>query len=208
MSTARKYYLPLLLQICIAAPAAAGGSQQLQSFVSQTRTLDVPFTQTVHDPNGKVTQEASGVFRMQKPGKFNWRYEKPYEQLIIGDGTRLWIYDKDLDQVTVKDLQSAIGNTPALLLSGGVDLNANFSVTELPERDQLAWVELLPRDTDAGFAKLRLGFSGGTVKTMELLDNFDQTTVLRFQPGKINATLDPENFRFTPPPGVDVIEDL
>ncbi len=199
---------PLLLNLLLAHVVfAATGSEQLRAFVSQTKSLEVPFTQRVHDPKGKLTQEASGMFRMQRPGKFQWRYEKPYDQLIVGDGARLWIYDKDLEQVTVKDMQSAIGNTPALLLSGAVDLNANFSVTDLPARDALVWAELRPRDTEAGFAKLRLGFDGATVKTMELYDNFDQTTILNFGDGRSNMPVDAAYFRFTPPAGVDVIED-
>ncbi len=205
--------LIVVLLACSQLAAADTGRDRLQAFVKQVQSLEALFTQTVRDPNGKVTQEASGQFRMQRPGRFRWHYQKPYEQLLVGDGNKLWIYDKDLQQVTVKEMRSAIGNTPALLLSGAVNLQDNFIIGDVPAvqapaADSLQWVELQPRDAEAGFSKLRLGFDGSVIKSMELFDNFGQTTLLRFHDSHINLPLDADNFRFKPPAGVDVIEDF
>lgn len=186
---------------------AGKGKDQLDAFLRDVQSLRAEFTQTLLDPRGNKVQEVQGVFTMQRPGKFRWDYRQPYEQAIVADGSRLWIYDKDLEQVTVKDLQGAIGNTPALLLSGGMELSDNFVIVEAPDQQGPVWVDLTPLDGDSSFQRLRLAFEHNTVKTMQLHDSFDQTTILEFSKVKTNLALDADQFRFQPPPGVDIIEE-
>jgi len=147
---------------------------------------------------------------MSRPGHFRWDYEKPYLQQIIADGQKLWIFDIDLDQVIVKSLKQALGNTPAVLLSGSADLSDQFSITdyqnEQADKDKLDWVELRPKDEDASFQLLRLGFAND-LQQMVLLDAFGQETRIQFKQLQRNPHIDPKLFQFEPPPGVDVLSE-
>jgi outer membrane lipoprotein carrier protein len=134
-------------------------------------------------------------------------YAKPADQLIVGDGERVWIYDRDLNQVTVRRLSSAIGSTPAALLAGSSDVEAAFELSDAGERDGLEWLEAKPKEREAGFERIRMGFGTGGVQAMELLDHFGQTTVLRFSNLVRNPKVDPAEFRFDPPKGADVLGD-
>jgi outer membrane lipoprotein carrier protein len=142
---------------------------------------------------------------LSRPGKFRWQIEKPYSQLLVGDGEKVWIYDPDLRQVTVKQFGAALGSTPAALLLGGNTLDRNFTLREAGERDGLEWLEATPKSSDSGFEKLQLGFAGNDLKAMDLFDNFGQTTSLIFSRVERNPQLSPALFRFTPPAGVDVV---
>jgi len=150
-------------------------------------------------------QTATGTFAFERPGRFRWVYATPTPQLIVGDGERVWIYDEDLAQVTVRRLARALGSTPAALLAGSADVAQAFEFTELGARNGLEWLEAKPRDAEAGFERIRLGMSAVGVEAMELVDHFGQTTQLRFSNIERNPTLDPARFRFTPPPGTDVL---
>lgn len=203
--------IALFASICVmllCGPVSAGkGKDQLDSFIHDIKTLRAEFAQTQLDPRGDKVQEVYGTFIMQRPGKFRWDYRQPYEQAIVADGSRLWIYDKDLEQVTVRNLEGAIGNTPALLLSGGMELSDNFVIVEAPDQDGLTWVELTPLDSESNFKRLRLAFENNSVRIMQLYDSFDQTTILEFSQVQTNTTFPADSFRFQPPPGVDVIEE-
>ena len=146
-----------------------------------------------------------------RPGKFRWQIDKPYSQLLVGDGAKVWMYDPDLRQVTVKQAGAALGGTPAALLAGESGnrsaLEKDFSLHEADEREGLEWVEATPKNRESGFEKLRLGFAGAELKAMELFDNFGQTTTLHFSNMERNPALSTSVFRFTPPPGVDVISE-
>lgn len=193
------------LALCATQLAQAGAIDKLHGFFETTKTLRADFTQIVVAKNGKKPQQSAGVMMISRPGKFRWQIEKPYEQLLVGDGEKVWIYDADLRQVTVRKFDAALGSTPAALLVGGSALDKNFTLREAGERDGFEWLEALPKTADSGFEKLRLGFAGNELKAMELDDNFGQTTSLLFLRVERNAPIAAALFRFTPPAGADVI---
>ena len=195
----------LLLFLFNAVSAHADAVTRLREFDSETRSLSAKFTQTVHDRAGKLTQSSQGSMHFSRPGKFRWTYEKPYSQILVGDGKKLWIYDQDLEQVTVRKLDRAIGESPAALLAGSNELERHFKLKDAGERDGLEWLDALPKSNEGSFERVSLGFKGKELRAMEVRDNFGQTTRLRFSDLKRNASLSSSTFRFTPPKGVDVI---
>lgn len=201
----------LLAMACIgllSGPVHAAAIEKLKNFVRSTQAAKAEFSQTVLDRNLKPVQTASGTFQFVRPGKFRWSYDKPYEQLIVGDGARLWVYDKELKQVTVRRLDRAIGSSPAALLSGDNEIEKNFNLSELGIQEGLEWLEATPKSREGSFERLRLGFNvQSALAAMELRDAFGQTTVLRFSGVERNPRLAPELFRFAPPKGADVISD-
>ncbi len=197
-----------LLFFLFVSTAEASAINSLKNFIQNTRTVRAVFSQTVLDRNGRAVQKGGGTMQFERPGKFRWTYEKPYEQLIVGDGSRIWFYDHDLDQVTVRKLDVAIGSTPAALLAGNSDIENNFDLTEIGLQGDTEWLEAKPKAKESTFEWVRLGFAReGTLKGMELHDNFGQTTVLTFTRMEQNPRLAPELFKFTPPEGADVISD-
>jgi outer membrane lipoprotein carrier protein len=140
-----------------------------------------------------------------RPGKFRWQIDKPYSQLLLGDGERVWVHDPDLRQVTVRKAGTALGGTPAALLAGESTIEKNFGLSETGDKDGLEWVEAIPKSQDSGFEKVRLGFAGNELRAMELLDSLGQTTSLLFTHLERNPRLAPALFRFTPPANVDVV---
>ena len=161
----------------------------------------------MRDKDGTKVQTASGKLVFARPGKFRWEYEKPYQQTIVGDGEKLWVYDKDLNQVTVKKLEGALGSSPAALLAGSNEIEQYYNLDAKGMKDGLDWLEAYPRDQDTMFEKVRMGFKGNTLDTMELYDHLGQVTVIRFGKIERNPKLAASLFRFTPPAGADVIED-
>lgn len=215
MSVRFRFVLVLLAMSVGNAAAAGEGRAQLDRFMNGVNALEASFQQTVYSESGAIKQEVSGRFYMQRPGRFRWDYTKPYEQVIVADGDRLWIYDKDLDQVTVRLQKEAIGDTPALLLGGKADLTRNFTISEPaamnPEQNVapqgLHWVLLTPHREESGFLALRIGFRDKHIAVMELDDNFGQKTVLVFSEVRENTALKPALFRFKPPQGVDLVDN-
>jgi outer membrane lipoprotein carrier protein len=194
--------------LCLMPRASfAGGLDDFLAFNSATKTATARFEQEVLDRGGKVVERASGTFAFARPGKFRWTYEKPNKQLLVSDGTRLWIHDPDLNQVTVKRIDKAISSTPAALLAGRDDITALFSLRDAGSSDGLNWVEALPKAQDTGFERVRLGLKGKTLAAMELQDQLGGRTLLKFSDLKANAPVSPDTFKFTPPKGADVIED-
>jgi len=192
----------------MASVAEAGAINSLRSFIQNVRTVRAEFSQTVLDKNTQVVQRGSGVMQFERPGKFRWVYEKPYEQLIVGDGAQIWFYDHDLNQVTVRKLDAAIGSSPAALLAGSGNIETEFDLEEIGLQGDTEWLEARPKVTESTFEWVRLGFSRkGTLKAMELHDHFGQTTVLAFAGLEQNSRLAPELFKFSPPPGADVISE-
>lgn len=175
--------------------------------MKQTQSARGEFEQRILNRDGKTLQQSSGALAFQRPGRFRWSYAKPYEQLIVGDGARVWIYDKDLAQVTVRKLDQALGATPAALLAGSNDALAAFVLKDDGTRDGLEWVEATPRDKESSFERIRMGFGGQGLERMELSDSFGQRTLLRFVGLQSNPKLDASQFTFTPPKGADVIGD-
>jgi chaperone LolA len=186
---------------------AAGSIEKLQAFVAQTQSARASFTQQVVDKNGKTQQSASGKLVFARPGKFRWEYQKPYEQLIVGDGNKLWVYDKELAQVTVKKLEGALGSSPAALLAGSNDIEEYYNLNAKGVSRGLDWLEAYPKEADSMFQKVRMGLKGNTLDTMELYDQLGQITLIRFSRFERNPKLPADSFTFTPPQGVDVIED-
>lgn len=183
----------------------AGAIDQLHQFLTGTRTLKAEFSQLVSAKSGRKPQQSSGLVAIARPGKLRWEILKPYPQLVVGDGEKIWIHDPELQQVTVRKAGQAIGGSPAALLSGSNDLEKNFTLTEAGETDGLLWVDAVPKSGDSGFEKVRLGFAGGDLKAMELHDSFGQTTLIRFTRIERNPALPAATFKFTPPAGTDVL---
>ncbi len=194
-----------VLLLALATNALAAGADVLKNYLRETNAASAQFTQVVYDRSMRKLQETSGSMHFSRPGRIRWSYEKPYEQLIVGDGEKLWVYDKDLNQVTVKAIGQAIGGSPAALLAGSNDIEKDFRVTSTGTQDGLEWVEAVPRSGESTFQKVRMGFGKSGLEAMELTDGFGQLTVVRFSAISRNPKLSPDLFRFTPPKGADVI---
>lgn len=198
----------LLLLFSLVSIAEASAISSLKAFVRDTRTVRATFSQTVLDRNMQVVQKGGGTMQFERPGKFRWVYEKPYKQLIVGDGARVWFYDQDLNQVTVRKLDVAIGSSPAALLAGSGDIENDFDLSEINSEGDTEWLEAKPKARESTFEWVRLGFSrNGVLKAMELHDNFGQTTMLAFSRLERNPRIPPELFKFSPPEGADVISE-
>ena len=185
--------------------AQAGAIDQLHHFLNNTRTLKAEFAQVVIGKNGRKPQNSSGLVAISRPGKLRWDIQKPYPQLVVGDGEKIWIYDPELKQITVRKAGQAISGSPAALLSGSNDLEKNFTLLDTGEADGLVWVEATPKNSESGFEKVRLGLAGSDLKAMELQDSFGQTTLIHFSRMERNPVLPAATFKFTPPAGVDVV---
>jgi len=164
-------------------------------------------TRTLTDEDGNILEIAEGSLYLHRPGRFRWEYRKPYEQSIIADGSVLWIYDPDLEQVTRRPLDGALSYTPAALLGNEMDLNENFLISEEGEANGLSWLLLTSRSVnDEHYNAFRLAFDEAGLRAMEMSDNFGQRTLLQFTDEHRNEKLDPSIFRFEPPLGVDVFD--
>lgn len=186
---------------------AAGDADRLKAFLNGLSTLEADFHQSLYDENLNELEQSRGAFLLSRPDRFRWDYRQPEAQLIVADGEKVWIYDRDLSQVTVRKLGTALGATPATLLSSDAPVETNFEVSALNPSGGLDWIGLKPRLSDTGFAYIRLGFRGNALELMELIDNFGQLTRVEFKNVKRNTRIDPASFKFDPPKGVDIIGD-
>jgi outer membrane lipoprotein carrier protein len=189
----------------VVAAAQASSLDRFKDFVRNTQSARADFDQKVYDRSGKLSQESKGSFVFQRPGLFRWVYAKPVDQVIVGDGERVWIHDRDLNQVTVRKLSRALGSTPAALLAGSADIEKAFQLSDAGTKEGLEWLEATPLDRDAGFEHVRMGFDAEGLRAMELFDHFGQRTVLRFENLRRNPKVDKSEFRFEPPKGADVL---
>lgn len=196
-----------ILAFVLALPLAvhAGGVDRLKGFIAGARTAEADFTQTVSDRSGRVSQQASGKMAFARPGKFRWDYSAPYEQVIVSDGAKLWLHDKDLDQVSIKPLADAIAGTPAALLAGDDAIEKYFDLKDAGTADGLEWLEATPKNRDTTFERIRMGFRGDTLVQMELFDFFGQRTTLKLASLVRNPAIPAARFQFTPPKGADII---
>ncbi len=186
--------------------AHAGATDKLKNFIASTRSGQADFTQVVQDKSGRRIQSASGIMQFQRPGKFRWVYLKPYEQLIVGDGVKFWLHDVELNQVTVKKLDAALGSSPAALLSGNNEIERSFVLKDIEGRDGLEWLQAMPTAQDNSFEKILMAFNAQSdLVVMELRDTFGHNTVLRFSNLQRNPHLAANLFSFTPPKGADVL---
>ena len=196
-----------LVLSCVSGLASAAAIERFKAFAKATQTARGSFEQKVYDRDRRLSQESKGSFVFHRPGKFRWVYDKPVDQVIVGDGDRVWIYDRGLQQVTVRKLARALGSTPAALLAGSANVEGVFDLAEAGAKDGIEWLEAKPKDRDAGFEKIRMGFNASGLQAMELSDNFGQTTILRFTRLEPNAHVEAKEFRFEPPKGADVLGD-
>ena len=194
-----------VLMLCAAA-AHADAVDALREFVRDATTGRAAFTQVVTSPDGAKKKTSSGSFEFARPNRFRFAYSKPFEQLIVGDGEKVWLYDADLQQASVRAMDKALGATPAALLAGAA-LDKDFELHALPAAQGLDWVQATPREKDdaANLQSLRVGFKGKTLAAIELVDGFGQRSLLSFHDLATNVALAPATFRFVPPKGVDVL---
>jgi outer membrane lipoprotein carrier protein len=199
-----------------ASQAFAGGTDELKAFIAQVHAAHGSFTQrevrapskAASAPPGvapAVTGTSSGTFTFARPGKFIWSYEKPYAQILQADGDNLFVYDKDLNQVTVRKLGNALGASPAAILFGSNDLDKNFTLHDAGVKDGIDWLELTPKAQDTQFQKVGIGFKDGNLEAMELHDVFGNVTLLTFSNIEKNPPLKSDAFKFVVPKGADVI---
>ena len=181
--------------------------QRLHNFLAKAASLQADFRPVVISEKGETGKQSNGVFLLQRPGKFRWDYTKPYQQEIISNGGKVWFYDVDLAQVTARKLDKAIGSTPALLLTGEVALEKNFTIQSQDKEEGLYWIKLIPKEEESGFKYVLIGLDGDNLAGMELSDNFGQLTRIYFSNLKLGVHLDPAKFDFKTPAGVDVFED-
>ena len=193
-----------LLGLC-AFGARADAVDTLRNFVRDVKTGSAGFTQTVTSPDGAKKKTSSGSFEFSRPNRFRFAYQKPFEQLIVADGNKVWIYDADLNQASSRKFSTALGATPAALLAGG-NLEQDFELSPLPDRDGMEWVQALPKLRDSGINLLKVGFRDRQMAAVEIVDSFGQRSFLQFSAFAPNAPVSPERFRFVPPKGADVIE--
>ena len=193
-----------LLMAC-AVPARADSVDTLREFVRDVKTGRSTFTQTVTAPDGAKKKSSSGSFEFARPNRLRFAYAKPFEQLIVADGRKVWIYDADLNQVSARKLSNALGATPAALLAGG-SLEIDFDLAAMPAKDGLDWVKATPKAKDGAFQSVLIGFRGKDLAAVEIVDSFGQRSLLQFAQLAANVAIAPERFVFTVPPGADVIE--
>ena len=184
---------------------AADTISRLEHFLVDVQGLRARFKQAVLDDEKNVLQESTGELLLKRPGRFRWDYTAPFEQHIISDGSRIWMYDPELEQVTVKPLDITLASSPALLLSGDHKIDDKFELRNITSDDALEWVELIPIVKDTDFQRIRIGFDTDFVEVMELSDTLGQTTRITFLDVAYNVDVDDSEFEFTPPQGVDVI---
>ena len=189
----------------VASAAGASGLDQLHAFLEGTQTAEGSFRQSVINKDRRTTQTTSGSFAFQRPGKFRWSYDKPFDQLIVGDGAKVWVYDRDLNQVIVRKLDAALGATPAALLAGDNALEKDFTLVAGGEGDGVEYVNATPKAAESQFTRIRLGFVDNLPRRMELTDAFGQTTELTFSDVRRNPRLAADAFQFTPPKGADIV---
>jgi len=185
--------------------ARADAVDTLRDYVRDVKSGRAAFTQVVTSPDGARRKSSSGSFEFARPNRFRFAYAKPFEQLIVADGRKVWIHDIDLNQVSSRRLAQALGATPAALLAGG-SLDDEFTLSALPAKDGLEWVQATPKAKDGPFQSVSIGFRGKDLAALEIVDSFGQRSLLRFGDFAANVPIAPERFVFTPPPGADVIE--
>ncbi len=181
--------------------------QQLQAFLKSSKSLTADFKQVLINEAGNPYQTSYGVFYLQRPGKFRWNYQKPFQQQIVSTSGKVWFYDTDLDQVTIKKLDESVGSTPALLLSGNISLEDNFIMKDQGVEGDLTWIKLLPKNQDSSFKYILIGLDKGALSGMELSDNFGQLTRIYFSNVILNPTIKASLFEFQAPKGADVFSE-
>jgi outer membrane lipoprotein carrier protein len=196
-----------LLALALGLPVAARADavDTLKAFVRDVKTGRAAFTQTVTSPDGGKKKTSNGRFEFSRPDRFRFDYTKPFEQVIVSDGQKVWIYDADLNQASSRKLTEALGASPAALLTGG-DLTRGFDLVALPSQNGLDWAQATPKNAEGAFQSMRIGFRGNQLAAVEIVDGFSQRSLLQFTQFAANIELPPQGFKFVVPPGVEVLE--
>lgn len=181
------------------------GAEKLEAFLEGVDTLTAAFTLSLLDAELQVLEESEGTLRIKRPGRFRWDYTEPYEQLVLSDGEKLWLYDSDLEQASVRQLDESLSTTPAMLLSGSGEVSDGFEIIGVYDADGVVWVNMRPKESDTDFQTFSLGFKGTDLRYMQLSDRLDQVTQIEFSDIVRNEVMEDQAFDFTPPEGVDVI---
>lgn len=206
----RSRFASLLAAVALLVPPAVGAEPApglLRNFLAEVQTLEAGFRQTLVEVDTGRERESTGMLYLKRPGRFRWDYREPVPQLVVADGQDLWLYDPDLEQVTVRSLDDGLASTPAMLLSGQGELEDSFREGSAYAEDGVDWVELQPLDPDSDFDAVRVGFRAGELAAMEIIDTLGQATRIRFFDVRRNAALDDSLFTFEPPAGADVLRD-
>ena len=202
----RSLFIWLLLCMWPGLSLAGNAPEYLKAFLDDLVTLQAKFEQSVLDETHSRAERFQGVFSLRRPGMFRWDYHEPYEQLIVADGKRIWVYDSDLEQVSNRSQEDALRGTPAQLLSDTAPLDTNFEVIDIGESQNMSWVELIPRDEESQFIRILLAFVGTELRRMEMADQFGQVTRFQFYDIHRNPELTDELFVFVPPEEFDILE--
>ena len=200
----RLTFLAILLFITTPGFAENEPVKKLQTFLQASKSLTADFKQVLINEAGNPYQTSYGVFYLQRPGKFRWDYLKPFQQQIVSTSGKVWFYDTDLDQVTIKNLDESVGSTPALLLSGNISLEDNFTMKDQGVDGDMQWIKLLPKNQESSFKYIVIGLNKGNLSGMELSDNFGQLTRIYFSNLLLNPPIKPTVFEFQIPKGADV----
>jgi len=206
MKTYQRLAAAAVLALSPTLVLAASAQEQLHAFVSTVTSATGSFSQYTVNDQGRTQPAQTGVFSFQRPGKFKWAVQKPYEQLVISDGRQVFQYDPDLAQVTERKVDAAIGTSPAAILFGSGSLEQSFDVSALPAKDGVDWLRAKPRTADAGFSRVDIGMKNNLPVRVELLDSFGQTTRVDLSGIQANPQLPAKEFQFTAPKGVDVVK--
>ena len=194
-----------LAQMAFCELVLADGVTSLKDFFLKTDSMRAKFHQVVNDNKGRKVQEVDGTMQLQRPNKFRWDYNKPYEQQIVSDGKQVFLYDIELQQVTIRELSKALGSSPAAMLAGGEAVEKSFILKNATRKDGLTWVLALPKDKDSGYDRVLLGFKAEKLRKMEMVDSFNHTTHIVFDDVEQNPALQEATFLFTAPKGVDTV---
>ena len=200
-------FLLALCSVFFPLLAQASGVADLKAFIQQSRALSAHFTQHVVDQKGKKTESSTGTLHIQRPGKFYWHYTSPSSIEIIGDGKKVWIYDPELKQVTVKNMHNALESSPAALLAGDDNFEKNYHITALPDISNIVWLQATPKLKDSYFQQIRIGLQNQVIHTIILVDQLGQTTTIIFDKVVLNPRAQSNIFTFVPPKDVDLISE-
>ena len=206
-----KYKILPAIIFCVLSSSSVSAAERvdpLKVFLKEFETLQADFTQTLLSEDGEQLEKTTGTLYLQQPGKFNWHYKEPYIQKIITNGEVLWIYDEDLEQLTIRKFESdMIERTPAAIILGNSKLEQHFIQVDLGDIEGFKWVELTPRDLDAQYKNIRIGFDVKRLGMMIIADNLGQTTRIDFTDVSKNTKIAAELFNFSAPAGIDVIDE-
>ncbi len=198
-------YALLLGLVSLTTTSFADGLSALNNFNQNAKSLSGNFSQSVK--SAKQTRKTNGTFAISRPNQFKWTYSKPYQQIIVGDGSSIWLYDIDLAQVTKRSQQKTLGDSPAAILSNAGALESSYTISNDGENGGISYVKALPKKKDSGYEYIRIGFKDDTLANMTLKDSFGNTTTLTFSNIKLNSSIPAGTFKFSPPKGVDVLTE-